>query len=419
MGIADFGLRSEVGAGQSAIRHPPSTVAGLLLSVLLSPPVLAQQPVTRAEAIEAALTRGPRAALARADSAAARADLSIARAFQNPVASASYSKSTPQYHAVLDVPLELPWLRASRVGAARAATSSALYRAAFERASARFDAEVAYTRALAARDRGRLTRRTAEDADSLRKMAVLRRDAGDASDLDVELATVNAGQVANDAASDSVAALATLLDLQAVMGLPADRVAVALADSLAPPVPGEAPAGSMPLQVVAAEAALTAGERALALEQRSVFAAPSVQLGFETRDPTGAEPGLLPTIGIALPLPLLNQNRGAIALAAARRDRARVELEVTRRESAADLARAIRERAAALDRATRDRALVTSANRVAALSLTAYTEGAAGLPAVLEATRNAREALARYVDDVAATNLADAALRLFTAGSAP
>ena len=251
-------------------------------------------------------------------------------------------------------------------------------------------------------------------------MAVLRRDAGDASDLDVELATVNAGQVANDAASDSVAALATLLDLQAVMGLAADRVGVALADSLAPPVPGQAPAGSgMPLQVVAAEAALTAGERALALEQRSVFAAPSVQLGFETRDPTGAEPGLLPTIGIALPLPLLNQNRGAIALAAARRDRARVELEVTRRESAADLARAIRERAAALDRATRDRALVTSANRVAALSLTAYTEGAAGLPAVLEATRNAREALARYIDDVAATNLADAALRLFTAGSAP
>ena len=74
---------------------------------------------------------------------------------------------------------------------------------------------------------------------------------------------------------------------------------------------------------------------------------------------------------------------------------------------------------AALDRAARDRALVTSANRVAALSLTAYTEGAAGLPAVLEATRNARETLARYIDDVAATNLADAALRLFTAGSAP
>src|SRR5256885_14407645 len=135
-------------------------------------------------------------------------------------------------------------------------------------------------------------------------------------------------------------------------------------------------------------------------------------LGFDGDGPPVPEPGLRPTSGAALPLPLLNQNRGAVALAAARRDRARVELEVTRRESAADLARAIRERAAALDRATRDRALVTSANRVAALSLTAYTEGAAGLPAVLEATRNAREALARYVDDVAATHLADAALRL-------
>src|SRR5947208_133744 len=80
-------------------------------------------------------------------------------------------------------------------------------------------------------------------------------------------------------------------------------------------------------------AALAAGERALALERRSVFAAPSVQVGFETGDPTGAEPGVLPTIGISLPLPLLSQNRGAVALAAARRDRARAELEVARRES--------------------------------------------------------------------------------------
>jgi hypothetical protein len=39
------------------------------------------------------------------------------------------------------------------------------------------------------------------------------------------------------------------------------------------------------------------------------------------------------------------------------------------------------------------------------------------LPAVLEANRAAREALARYVDEVAAAAIADAALRFVTRSS--
>ena len=53
------------------------------------------------------------------------------------------------------------------------------------------------------------------------------------------------------------------------------------------------------------------------------------------------------------------------------------------------------------------------------MSRTAYVEGASGLPAVLEAQRNAREALARYIDDLAAANLAAAAVHLYTASVAP
>ena len=41
------------------------------------------------------------------------------------------------------------------------------------------------------------------------------------------------------------------------------------------------------------------------------------------------------------------------------------------------------------------------------------------LPNVLEAQRNARDALARYVDDVAAANDAAAAVRLLTATESP
>src|SRR5438046_2854276 len=274
----------------------------------------AQQPVTRAQAAAAALARGARAAFGRADTAAAGGVLHGARLYPNPSASASYSKDVPHYHVVADLPLDLPWIRSARIGAAASARDAARYGFAFERAAIRFDVDTTYTRALAAFARARLSRRTALDADSLRKMAQLRREVGDVSELDVRLATVNAGQLENIAADDSAAAMQGLLSVQLAMGLPAEDVSITLADSLAPP------SDSMP---------------------------PAV---------------------------------------------ARLE---------------------------RDRRLLSSADRVAAMSLQAYAEGVVALPNVLEAQRNAREALARYIDDVAAANDAAAAVRLLTATESP
>ena len=48
------------------------------------------------------------------------------------------------------------------------------------------------------------------------------------------------------------------------------------------------------------------------------------------------------------------------------------------------------------------------------MSLQAYAEGAVALANVLEAHRNAREALGRYIDDLAAAAAAAATLRLLT-----
>src|SRR6266571_6750042 len=78
----------------------------------------AQQPVTRAEAVAAALARGARVALGRADTTAARGLVRAARAFPNPSLSGTYTKAVPQYHAIVDLPLDVPWLRAPRIGAA-------------------------------------------------------------------------------------------------------------------------------------------------------------------------------------------------------------------------------------------------------------------------------------------------------------
>src|SRR5438105_13890542 len=287
-----------------------------------APPLLAQQAVTRAQAVEAALARGARAAFGRADTALAAGVLRAARAFPNPSLAATYTKDVPHYHYIADLALDLPWLRSARIGAAASAREAARYGFAFERAAIRFDVDTTYTRALAAAAHARLSHRNARDADSLLAMARLRREVGDASELDVRLAAVNAGQLENVASDDSLSSIAALVALQLAMGLPGEEPAVALADSLSPPADGAAAGAGEPLPVVAARASLHSAERTLTLAHRSVFEAPSLQLGVENKDPTGSEPGLLPTVGLSLPLPLFNWNGGAAAQAAAARDRA-------------------------------------------------------------------------------------------------
>ncbi len=380
---------------------------------------MGQQPVTRADAIAAALSRGARAAFGRADTAAAAAALHAARLYPNPSLAATYTKDTPHYHVIADVPLDLPWLRGARIGAAAAARDAARYSFAFERAAIRFDIDTAYTHAVAARAHARLSRRTALDADSLLRMAQLRREVGDVSELDVRLAEVNAGALANVAADDSLAALDAVLDVQLAMGLPGAAPTITLVDSLliAPDDSEPAPSGE-PLPVAAAAADLRAQQRALSLAHRSLLPAPSFQVGIEQGDPAGpAQP--LPTVGVALAIPLFNWNGGEVRLAAAARDRAQANLDLVQRASQSALARAQRAYSAARVRLARDERLLAGADTVAAMSLHAYAEGAVALPNVLEAQRNARDALARYIDDLASARDTYAALRLLTATDTP
>ena len=387
---------------------------GLLGSALACGSLAGQQPVSRAAAVDAALLRGARSAFARADTLAAAGVLHGARLYPNPSLSATYTKDTPHYHVIADVPLDLPWLRSARVGAASEGHDAARFRFAFERAAIRYDVDTTYTHALAALAHAELSRRTAQAADTLLAMARLRRSVGDVSELDVRLAEVNAGQLANAAADDSLASVATVLAVQLAMGLAADSPTIALTDSLTPPV-DSAIAGAVagePLRVAAAAAELRAEERTLALAHRNAFPAPSFQVGVEFGDP--AQPGSLPTFGLALPIPLFHRNGGEVVQVRAARDRARAELDLARRAQNAELQSAQRVFAVARTRLTRDRALLAGAEQVAAMSLQAYREGAVPLANVLEAQRLAREALARYVDDMTAANDAAGLLRLLT-----
>jgi outer membrane protein TolC len=250
------------------------------------------------------------------------------------------------------------------------------------------------------------------------RMAQLRHEVGDVSELDVRLAEVNAGGLENVAEEDSLAALDGLLAVQLAMGLTGTEPLIALVDSLGAPADTSAVAAAAPLLVAAAAAQVRAQERTLTLAHRSLLPAPSLQVGVEQGDPAGPST-TLPTVGVAIAIPLFNWNGGEVRQAAAARDRARANFDLVERESQSALARARRGYDAARVRLARDRLLLAAADTVAAMSLQAYAEGAVALPNLLEAHRNAREALGRYIDDLAAANNAAAALRLLTVTDQP
>ena len=328
--------------------------------------------------------------------------------------------------------------------------------------------DTAYTRAQASIARASVTARMAGDADSLLAIARARRDAGDASDLDVEIARVFAGQSVLDAMNDSIAAAIATTTLQQVMGLRLDSVQVTLRDVLTIDAGGAATfddagsgaagGGVAGIGVTAVGAAAVAATRdsdrtmssfttpaagAMAMgsagqgqgsatpslvsaalldadaaryrvlaAQRRRFGSPALSVGFETVDPTGHP--FLPTVGLSVPLPFFNRNSAAIQLAMAEVSRAQANLAIARLEQATAVANAERAVAAARTRLTASRQLLASANRISALSVVAYREGATPLATVLDAQRSARALLRQYVDDAATAHVAESVLRFYS-----
>jgi cobalt-zinc-cadmium efflux system outer membrane protein len=380
----------------------------LAAGAVYAAPVIAQTGgLSRSDAVQAAIERGARLGVARADTAVANAGLISARVRPNPALAVGYSKSVPNYHVAVDIPIDFPWLRQMRVQAAAYGLQAAQLRYQLARATVALDADTTYTRAIAARERLALSRRNALDTDSLLRMVIRRRDAGDASDMDVELARVSAGREENVAAGDSLTLISALSIFKRRS---ACRVSDwRFSDGFACRAP-DAPLPGRTLGEAAAGLSLESATLNAKLQHKSFWSSPSVLLGFEYKDPD--QPGLLPTFGIGIGLPLFDRNRGPIAQAEAERLRATAEVTLAQVEARNQIAHALRERESALARVARDRLVVTSATRVVAMSLAAYREGASSLSNVLEAQRTARDVLAQYIDDLANAWIATAELRV-------
>jgi cobalt-zinc-cadmium efflux system outer membrane protein len=385
-------------------------IAAVMACAVTAAPVHSQiTPLSRAVAVQTALERGARLGVPAADTAVARAALITARTLPNPNFSAGYSKSVPQYHFGVDIPFSLPYRRSLAERSATYALQASEARYLLARVSVVLDADTMYTHALAAREHLALSRRAALDADSILHMAERRRDAGDASELDVTLARVAAGQQENIASADSLTYFSVVLDLEATLGIATPTGRIEPTDSLVDP-PGAAEP-SLTLNEAAANLSVASAAFAVRHEHRSIWSTPSLSLGFEYGDPTHSEPGILPTFGLGFVVPFFDRNRGGIAQAEAEHARALAELTLARVEARNEINHAIRERNVAVARVARDRLLLTSANSVARMALTAYQEGQSTLPSVLEAQRTARDVLSQYIDDLANAWIATAELR--------
>ncbi|HEX6559295.1 MAG TPA: TolC family protein [Longimicrobiales bacterium] len=390
------------------MRRTAITISALFCGLACPRAGHSQRPVTLGEAIQSALTIGPRIAIVRADSLAAAAQVLTARAFPNPTISPAYTRSPPNYHVELEQPFEYPFLRAARVRAATLGAGAAAFLAAAERASIRYDVEVAYADAAAGVLIRALSRRNLADAQEMLRITQRRQQAGDASELDIRLAAVSAGQAELQMLADSLQTLRSLLELQTLMGLSAARIEIAPSDSLAVRFPVDSMAPAPPLRVAAAQLQVDVEHANLAAARAARIPALALRVGVEWHEPDVG--GLEPIIGIALPLPIFDRNRGPIAEARAAQDRAAAQLMLAQLQTRNALLLAQQERSLAQSRVQRGGAMVAEAERVATLALTAYREGAYALASVIEAQRNARDAVRSYIEALQASRVAQAAL---------
>ncbi|MEO8580363.1 MAG: hypothetical protein ABI469_08940, partial [Gemmatimonadales bacterium] len=107
------------------------SIGAAALCMVFSSVAKSQQPVTRQQAIESAVARGARAAVARADTLVGAAQLVTARSWDNPSLAATYSKAPPNYHAIVDLPLDITGARGARIRSADASRVASLYRFEF------------------------------------------------------------------------------------------------------------------------------------------------------------------------------------------------------------------------------------------------------------------------------------------------
>lgn len=369
--------------------------------------------LTLGEARRLALERNWDLLAARSGMEAASAQLLMAREFPNPNLSAASTKigdrenSTPtgngvwarSYDTVFAVNqlVEIGGKRRARQEAARAGVLGA--QAQFLDAKRLLDQGVtkAYVAALLAGESERVLHASADYMRHEQEIAETRFRAGDVSEADLKQIQVAAEQYVLQETAAEAAAVQARTALEVLLGVaqptgrwqPADSLA-GVVDNLAPET--AAPTNGLRPDVLAAQTAVRAAEENLKLQKAERIPDPTFALQYEHNPPGGGPPVDTIGLGISFPLPIWNQNKGAIHAAQAAVDQARLALAKLRAQMAGDVVNATaasREAAARLAR-YRDQISPQSAAARAAVAFK-FEKGGATLVDLLEAERTDNE----------------------------
>ncbi len=282
----------------------------------------------------AAFFYSPALDVARARWAVARGGVVTAGARPNPTASGAigYNSTTPRDEitpwipeGALDLPLEIAGKRGLRVAEARQLSEAArlnLFTAAWE---LRSRVRKAFTLLYVARQTDSLLATEAEIQTESVKILESQRQVGEVSPMEVTQARVALANLRTRAAAAVTAAVRARAELADAVGVPPaalDEVtlsfeALADVDIRLPEAEARRLAMIHRSDILASLAEYEASQRALQLEVRKQY--PDINLGPGYQlDQTDSKW----TLGLGLTLPLLDQNRGPIAEARARREEA-------------------------------------------------------------------------------------------------
>jgi len=248
----------------------------------------------------------------------------------------------------------------------------------------------AYAEAVAANRSMAALKETAQAYRHEAEIARKRQAAGDLAEIEAARILLAAESAETDAGNAAIRTQAALVALETLMGTEHPQGKIVVADSLddlrgACVKTYELPDLPRP-DVVAARHEQDAAEAGVELEHANRWADPSVSLAYD-RNTQG--PANTVGLAISIPIPLLNQNNGAIRSARARATMAANELARVTAQHSADLAASETAwRIAAQTELRHRETLLPAARKIAEAAQAAYDKGGIALIDYLATTRD-------------------------------
>lgn len=405
-------------------------VATLAMAIAGVPLAMAQQPpasLALEAAIAQALETAPRtaAALARRQAAAATVDQAdvapnpeLSVEMENFQGSGPYRDFRSSEHTYsLSQTLELGGKRGARVDAARAGLSRAGYDLEISRLDLTRDVKLAFAEALAAEADLALADDQVRLASEVERAIQARLEAGREAPIQLsraEIARRQAGMLRDQAKRRADLARQVLAGLTGIQqpGLRLVDDWFKRLDS----TPAPAATAGESADLLRQQTAVRQGRADLAVEQAKAIPDVTISAGFrQFRE--GNDNAFL--VGVSVPIPVFDQNRGAIARARAELTAAEADLAAERIDRERRLAAATANLAAAHDNATALQGqIIPTAETAFAAAQEGYRQGKFSYLEVLEAQRTLFEARRDLINSLQGFHNARAELDRLTATAA-